>query len=78
MENLIENTKALVWATLRNIHTLKCISKPLFCCIGFHKMHRGFGWSGDKRMDICLRNGCNYSKWYKDKIGTELIRMQTK
>lgn len=82
MENLIENIKASTWATLRNIRTLKLrlfgVSKSLFCRLGLHKMRRGFGWSGDKRMDICLRNGCRYSKWHKDKIGNELIRMQTK
>lgn len=82
MENLIENIKASTWATLRNIRTLKLrlfgVGKSLFCRLGLHKMRRGFGWSGDKRLDICLRNGCRYSKCHKDKIGNKLIRMQTK
>lgn len=81
MESLIENIKATIWAACRNIRAIKlrfCVNKPLFCCLGFHKMRRGFGWSGDKRMDICLRNRCNYSKWHKDKAGNELMLKQIK
>jgi hypothetical protein len=72
MENLIENIKASIWTTFRNIRILNF--KSLFCRLGFHKMIRGVGWSGDKRLDVCLHNKCNYTKWHKDKIGNELIR----
>lgn len=39
--------------------------ESIWCKLGFHKMKRGFGYSRNKRMDVCLK--CNYQKWYKDK-----------
>lgn len=82
IETLIENTRASIWAMLRDIRTLNLplfdVGKPLLCRLGLHKMRRGFGWSMDKRMDICLRNHCRYSKWHKDKRGSKLIQKSLK
>lgn len=79
MENLLEDLKAWVWASVRNITHLHILLKrksPL-CQIGFHKMRRGFGWSREKRFDVCLRDKCKYSKWHNDKIGNQLMKIQS-
>lgn len=77
MENMIDSIMEFVWSTFRNIRISRkrINNKPLLCHFALHKMRRGFGWSGDKRMDICIK--CNFSIWYKDKIGNELIKNKT-
>ncbi len=77
MKNIIEFIKVSFWKLCRNIKALSVFSlnKKSACDLGFHKMRRGFGWSRDKRMDICLRVNCNYHKWYKDELGYKLLKL---
>lgn len=78
MELIIEKFKANIWSFNRNIRSIQkrllSNKKPFLCRIGLHKMRRGFGWSGTRRMDVCLKAGCSFSKWHKDKIGNQLLK----
>ena len=76
MEKLIDKFKVVFWTLYRNVKHFSLIlndpEKRLLCKFGFHYMIRGFGWSNDKRMDICLY--CKFNIWYKDKIGNIIIK----
>lgn len=50
------------------------IPQDILCNSGMHKIRKGFGRSGDKRMDVCLCNGCNWSIWVIDIKGNQKMR----
>lgn len=62
-----------IWQIMRNIRNFNKLydKKPFICKIGIHKVRRGFGWSRNERLDVCLN--CKWHKRYKDKIGYSLL-----
>lgn len=66
----------LLWMLFRNIKESPTLltSKNIWCSLGFHKMSRGFGWSLNKRTDVCLK--CDYSVDYTDKLGLRILTSQ--
>ena len=69
MEDFIDSVKEFFYRTyLRFRYKRVFDGKPFLCWLGFHDMRRGFGISRNKRMDVCLRGNCKYSKWYKDDL----------
>lgn len=63
MELTIDRFKVLFYNFKVKVKNFK-YKKVTWCSLGFHKMRRGFGYGGEKRMDICLK--CNFKVWYKD------------
>lgn len=69
MEDIIDSIKEFFYRVyLRIKYNMLFDGKPFLCWLGFHNMRRGFGVSKDRRYDICLRDGCRYNRWYKDKL----------
>lgn len=42
--------------------------KALLCRLGLHAW-RPFGWTVDRRLDICKRDGCSRRRWRTDRKG---------
>jgi len=45
----------------------KRILQKIKCKLGYHDFTKGFGWSRDKRYDICLK--CDLGVWVEDLAG---------
>lgn len=69
MEDFIDSIKEFFYRTYLKFKYKRVFNgKSFLCWLGFHNMRRGFGISRDRRMDVCLRGNCKYSKWYKDEL----------
>lgn len=56
---------------------IKLRTGKILCYFGFHKIRKGFGWSHNKRADICLRTRCKYLEWFEDEEGIKEINYQS-